>query len=291
MGYNKKTIEHGVIRVDPMPTPEELKQYYSQKYFQNNKGTYSQQYSSLELEYRIFETKITLEAIKQGLKNKGKDVSLLELGFGEGFFLNQAHSEGWQVKGIDFSEFAIQKWHPHLKEFCSFGDLYECLDSHIQNKCLYDICVLENVFVHLIDPVLLLNQLKKILKPNGIILFSVPNNFSPLQLKARELNLISKDFWFVSDHLYYFNTKNVLPFVADLGFKVLDMYTSFPIDFFLFHSGSNYVEDSTKGKEAHFARMQIDLEISKQGYDVSLNLYRAMAKSGIGRNVTLLVTP
>ncbi len=77
---------HGYWEVEPKPSVEELRQYYEDKYYQNESAAYSHSYSEEEIEY--FNTKIgqkdfTLSHILNSTQNQ----SLLDIGCGEGFTL------------------------------------------------------------------------------------------------------------------------------------------------------------------------------------------------------------
>ena len=78
-------------------------------------------------------------------------------------------------------------------------------------------------------------------------------------------------------------------FLKKMNFKLIDIYASFPIDFFLYHSGSNYVNDGKKGKEAHKARTELDLVIAEKGIKNYHKFCQALAACGIGRNLTILI--
>lgn len=293
MTYSKKSIEFGIIRADPLPNEHDLMKYYETKYYQQsngNKTSYDSQYHPDEIEHKILESNIAIEALKNCLGNSVADNVLVEFGCGEGFFLKQALQSFKSVQGIDFSRYAIQKWHPNLEKFCLFGDFHHQIEDYIQKNKLFDVCVLRNVLEHVIDPSVLLNSLKLILKPNGLLLIKVPNDFSALQAMAISLGHVSTEDWFEPpDHLYYFNTQNIQPFLQDLGFKIIDMYSSFPVDFFLFHPGSNYINNRQNGKAAHFARIHLDILMSRSGIPQLLNLYRSMAKCGVGRDFTVIL--
>jgi 2-polyprenyl-3-methyl-5-hydroxy-6-metoxy-1,4-benzoquinol methylase len=290
--YKKSILKHGVVCVDPIPDACELEAFYAHQYYQqaNSKtSTYDASYTQAELQHKILEADIAIESIKQA-HSKSNSKRVLELGCGEGFFLKQADRAGWSVKGIDFSNYGVKKWAPELLDKCEFGDAYKFLDILIEKKERFDICALRNVLEHVRDPNLLLTRLKDILNEDGILLVTIPNDYSGIQELALELGHIDTEFWFGPlDHLYYFNTQNIKPFVEELGFQVVDMFTSFPVDFFLFHEGSNYVKDKTNGKAAHFARINIDLLMAKSGIKAILDLYRAMAKCSVGRCVTVLM--
>lgn len=291
MDYTKKLIEHGVVQADPLPDIEFLKDYYQNKYFQIkdvNSKTYDTTYTKNELEHKKLESRLQLSAISENT-NFIDCVELLEIGFGEGFFLEEAHKLGWVVSGADFSQFGVAKWHPHLLPFCEFGDTFDYVRRLIENKKKFHVCALRNVLEHVIDPAQLISQIKKILTPDGVLLISIPNDYSDLQKKAIELSHIDQDFWFSPpEHLYYFNTDNISAFLTTHQMKVVDVFTSFPVDFFLFHPGSNYIKDKNNGKAAHYARVDIDLMMAKKGLSNLLNMYRATAKCGVGRDLTVL---
>lgn len=295
MTYQKKHLEHDIVSANPLPTERELSDYYARKYYQESDGkktTYDVMYTTDELAYKQLESQMTLEGMRQSLPaNKGADLSILDLGCGEGFLVQEAYDQGYNVTGVDFSSFGVEKWNPKIQDQCAFGNIYEFLDKCVSDGTTYDVCILRNVLEHVIDPPMLMAQISRILKKDGIALITVPNDYSDLQKLAMDNKHITREFWFAPpDHLYYFNTKNITPFMEKNNFKVLDMFSSFPIDFFLFHTGSNYIEDRSKGKEAHFARISIDLMIAKEGMDKFLNLYRAMAACGIGRDFTVILT-
>ena len=109
MNYQKKIINHGIVCAHPLPNISELKEYYDTKYYQdaNRTTTYDVNYAEAELQHKILESDIAILAIKENFKSLQKPLSLLEFGCGEGFFLNQAAKEGWNIHGIDFSKFAI----------------------------------------------------------------------------------------------------------------------------------------------------------------------------------------
>lgn len=295
MSYQRKVIEYGVCCADPLPKIEDLKEYYETKYYQEANGTttYESVYSQKELDHKMLEANLAIQALKDLIPHHDTPLSLLEFGCGEGFFLKQVSAQTpWAVKGVDFSKFGIEKWNPDLLERCDFGDSYFYLNQYIQENRCFDICALRNVLEHVIDPKNLLTNLRKIIASNGFLLITVPNDYSVLQMYAMANGQVDKDFWFLPpDHLYYFNAENIRSFVEDVGYRVVDMFSSFPIDMFLFHPGSNYVKDKTNGKAAHYARITLDLLMAQSGVKNLLALYRSMASCGVGRDITIIVSP
>lgn len=290
MKFNEKRIQHGVIQCDPIPETKFLQEYYKKKYYQASKGSYDLAYTEEEINHKKFEADLIVHAVINSLNTlEVTQKKLLELGCGEGFLLSQAAEAKFDVLGIDHSSFGIRKWHPHLMNNFLEADLYDFLEDE-NNFDTFDVCVLKNVLEHVVAPQDLLKKMKSVLKKNGKLVLTVPNDYSRLQKKLIDLKVAFSDEWFCPpDHLYYFNTDNFTSYVEDFGFKVLDLYSSFPVDMFLLNKHSNYYSDRTKGKEAHYSRIRMDLLIQEAGMSHALNLYRSMAKCGIGRNLTVVL--
>jgi hypothetical protein len=134
--------------------------------------------------------------------------------------------------------------------------------------------------------------MKMLLKESGVALITVPNDFSVTQLSAIQEGHINHEFWVSPpDHLSYFNTKTARDFLQSQGWQVLDMISDFPVDWYLFHPGSNYVTDKSKGKPAHHARIAIENMIHSAPLEDVVEFYRAAARVGIGRDITILARP
>ena len=71
----------------------------------------------------------------------------------------------------------------------------------------------------------------------------------------------------------------------------MDVVGDFPIDWFLFHPGSNYIRDKAVGKNAHFARVQIENHIHQQPIKDVIEFWSAAAKIGVGRDLTIFLRP
>ena len=135
-------------------------------------------------------------------------------------------------------------------------------------------------------------KLRRLLAPGGVIAVTVPNDFSRTQIRAEELGLINRRFWLAPpQHLHYFNTRTIEPFVRAMGFETLDAFADFPIDLFLYHPGSNYLTAPDAGKDAHRARIELDLLLAESGFPALHQLCRAMTVCGLGRNITIIARP
>ena len=278
-------------QITPSPSAEELKAFYAGEYFQASHGTYAQAYSDTEVAHRNLLARLMLAAIGEA-RSRAAGGKLLEIGCGEGWFLAAADAAGYAVQGLDFSQAGLAKFHPQFLDRARFGDAFEILDGLIAAGETADVCVMEHVLEHVVDPEALLERLPRLLNPGGVVAITVPNDFSPIQLAARQAGAVDRDFWLAPpQHLNYFNAANLGLLLERMGFAVKLGFASFPIDWYLMHPGSNYVADPSAGKAAHRARMDIDLTLAEQGMEAYLGLAKAFYACGAGRSLTIIATP
>jgi len=293
MTYSQSLNPNGFISASPLPSMGELRKFYAEMYYQSpQSSSYQESYPDWEIKHKKYKSSILLKALAEASGRpfrKGID-RYVDIGCGEGFVLNAASAHEICVQGFDFSEYGIKKFHPEL--LCCFeaGDAMSILRRLSEEGALFDYCSTINVLEHVIDPVGFLQAVFAITTAGGTIAVTVPNDFSSLQSRLRELNFVTRDFWFAPPaHLHYFNTVNLPLFLESQGFEVVDMYSDFPVDLFLLHPGSNYIEDPKNGPAAHRARVEADLFLAESGDESYLNLCRAMAKCGIGRDFTVIL--
>ncbi len=291
--FKKEETPYGAIVASPMPDEDDLAAFYADIYYQENTAeSYLHSYSDEELAHRRLRADLMLYAVEKASPSKDKKRSFLEIGCGEGFVLKAAYEKGYSITGVDFSEFGLRKVHPELVNKVEFGDAYKILNKLFVKKNRFTFCVLQNVIEHVIEPATLMHKIKAILKPEGIVAVTVPNDYSRLQKKVIEIGLVDKEFWFLPpQHLHYFNVDNFKAFAEYCEYEILDEYADFPIDFFLFHPSSNYVMKPEQGKPAHIARLNLDLLLAERGMGSYHRLCQALTDCGVGRNVTVLMRP
>ena len=282
----------GFWEISDKPTAAELQQYYAEKYYQQGKGSYELSYTDEELRY--FQAKIeqrlaVLEQVRPRLGNGG---SLLDVGCGEGFALAMFSDRGWSVKGLDFSAAGVEAQNPNCLDKLQTGDLFALLDDEIRSGNRYDVVWLQNVLEHVIDPVELLESLRKLIQGNGIAVVTVPNDCSVIQQTALELGHIDRQFWIAPpDHLSYFDYSSLQNIADKTGWSCCEIIGDLPIDWYLFHPGSNYIRDPSVGKAAHRARVQLENLIHEQPIEDVILFWSAMARVGLGRDITAFLAP
>jgi 2-polyprenyl-3-methyl-5-hydroxy-6-metoxy-1,4-benzoquinol methylase len=292
MSQSSTLVMHpdGWRTVEPKPSAEDLAAFYAGEYFQASHGTYAEDYSAEERTHRALLARQLLQAVRRARGAGGG--RWLEVGCGEGWLLAAAKAEGYAVRGLDFSDHGLRRFHPELLPLAAFGDAFAALDRLIDRGARFDAVALEHVLEHVLDPQGLLERLPRLIAPGGVAAITVPNDFSPAQLALRESGRIERAFWVAPpQHLNYFNTESLPRLLDRLGFEVRLAYASFPIDWFLFHPASNYVADPAAGKPAHRARMALDLLLADRGLDRFLALGEALFACGAGRSLTVIAAP
>jgi 2-polyprenyl-3-methyl-5-hydroxy-6-metoxy-1,4-benzoquinol methylase len=271
------------------PSAQELATYYEETYYQNETANYRKSYSALETE--VIELRIALRAAQIGtLRGSSSPGSMLDVGCGEGFVIRYFRSLGWLANGIDYSRAGVEQMNPTCAELVEQGDVFQLLEARIAAGEQHDVVWLSNVLEHVLDPVGLLQSLGQLVKPNGVLLVTVPNDGSAFQEAMLDSGAIPERFWISEpDHISYFTADSLQSTIAAVGFKCLALHGDFPIDIYLAHAGSNYVTDRTRGPAAHQARLQLEQLIGQCGLDRANHFYAALGLVGLGRNITAYI--
>jgi 2-polyprenyl-3-methyl-5-hydroxy-6-metoxy-1,4-benzoquinol methylase len=288
MGLCKKKYD-GFYQIASMPTQEEVSKHYAEKYYQSNAGHYQSSYTEEELEYHInfgkrFEAWVPDEALKDGK-------TVLDVGCGEGFCMEHFRKIGYEVTGLDFSREGMEMHNKHLTEHTRFGDVYELLNETIESGKTFSVIILKHVLEHVLDPEGLLQRLKKLVSPNGVIIILVPNDFSSLQLKLVEEEKVTP-FWIAPpEHLSYWTREGLERFVDENGYKVLKYTSDYPIDFDLVVEHTNYNRNGAVGKFSHLKRVRVTNLLCEQSAAECNEHYRSLAKMGMGRELIFYLQP
>jgi ubiquinone/menaquinone biosynthesis C-methylase UbiE len=148
------------------------------------------------------------------LKKPGK---LLDIGCATGYLLDEAKKKGWDAYGIDLSKWALD----HAREKLGITNLFlGALKNAGYPVNYFDAIVMKDSIEHLPDPKATLVEMRRILKPNGIICVNTPDMGSLISrtLKAK--------WWGVKQsHLYYFDRKSLHAMLETAGFAPIKTMT------------------------------------------------------------------
>ena len=158
----------GLQRLDPAPTPEELKRYYPDNYwFAPGESAASR----LEEAYRRLVLRDHVRFAAQALAGSTARGRLLDVGCGGGLFLGMMQERGLRVVGLDFSrEAAGIAWRRQGVPALA-GDLER---APLRAGSFAGITMF-HVMEHLYDPRAYLAAARELLAPDGRLVVQVPN--------------------------------------------------------------------------------------------------------------------
>lgn len=164
----------------------------------------------------------------ESIKNGG---NLLDIGCGVGLFLEsmiEAARLSWKLYGIDINERLIKEGKARLDQKVS--NLYLGRLTTLRLKSNYFDCVTcFDVLEHDDHLESTLKEIKKILKPSGLLLIQSPNEQSVMAYLCGSW----WDWWAVPDHIFHFNPRSLSSILKKQGFRIRKLYTWDPAEEFI----------------------------------------------------------
>lgn len=209
-----KCIHCGLIYQNPRPSINHLSNLYPSTYppfdpQQRSLGWISKKLVKYGLEKRC--------NIVTRYKKRGR---LLDLGCATGDFLHAMSSNpAWELFGVDTSRHAaeIARTKYHINVFV--GSLEEALFP----LEYFDVITIWEVLEHIYAPISTLEEINKILKPDGILVIRVPN------FHSFDAKLFGK-YWAGYDaprHLYVFSPSTIERILNKAGFNIIETNTRY----------------------------------------------------------------
>jgi len=206
-GYQgKKCLICNLIYISPRPTIDEMQFLYNH----DNAQISARGHIDSEFEKRLY-AKHNLKIVKKFITYG----SILEIGCGAGYFLDEARKGGFEPYGIELNKVQANFINKALKISCeeslfqagSFGDKK------------FDIIYHCDVLSHFFDPVFEFKKMSLKLNKNGIVVFETGNLGD---VSKKYLSYI-ENFQY-PDHLFFFSEKNIRDLLEKTGFELLKVY-------------------------------------------------------------------
>ena len=147
--------------------------------------------------------------------------SLLDVGCGDGLFLEEARREGFRGDGIEFSPEGARRAAARLARPVAVGDL--AVSSLLPGP--YDIVTLWHVLEHLPEPRPMLDAARRRLRPGGLLVVAVPNTDNlPMQAAYRVGRGRRLPLWEPGarePHVSHFTPATLRLILARCGFEVI----------------------------------------------------------------------
>jgi len=159
----------GLDYMNIRPSEELLQKVYAAEYFTapRTQGDVSNYETDKQNVLRF--ARARLDALEKFLPQKGQ---LLDIGCALGFYLEEAQSRGWQVSGMDISDYAIDFTRKNL----GIDELYKGTVETVDFPDDYfDAIICSLVFEHFHDPRACLEKIARWLRPGGYLALKVPH--------------------------------------------------------------------------------------------------------------------
>lgn len=189
--------KYDMLETFPKPNLEELPLYYESSDYISHTDSKE---SLVDKVYQFVKKYALNQKLKLINSFQTESKNLLDVGCGTGDFLKTCENAGWNVVGVEPSLNAQNIAKSKLKNAnVIYGDLFE-----LQNV-QFDVITLWHVLEHVPDLEVYIAQLKKLLKPEGVLIIAVPN------YKSFDA-LYYKQYWAAFDvprHLWHFSKKSI----------------------------------------------------------------------------------
>ncbi|CAM1369331.1 Methyltransferase domain-containing protein [Tenacibaculum sediminilitoris] len=187
------------------PVPSNLEKYYLSANYISHTDSNSSIFDRIYQLVKSFTLKRKLKLINSF---NTEEKTILDIGAGTGDFLKVCQKGGWDINGVEPSSKA--------REFAKNKNINLLEDlSEIENK-RFDVITLWHVLEHIPNLVNYIQQLKLLLKPNGVLVIAVPNYKS---FDAKHY----KEFWAAYDvprHLWHFSRTAISKIFSLVEMKV-----------------------------------------------------------------------
>jgi 2-polyprenyl-3-methyl-5-hydroxy-6-metoxy-1,4-benzoquinol methylase len=199
----------GLVRVDPMPSPNYLKNYYQTEYRTDYKKIVTPKFKHVWRAAHLARERISY--FRPWLL---RAKTSLDIGAGGGEFVAVSKAQGIQAQGIEpnegYARFAQNEYGLDILNLSIEGFLE-------QSHSTFDVISCFHVLEHLPDPVKSLKSIASQLKPSGCLLLEVPNI---LYRYAAPGNT------FFQAHIYHFSSATLRMIINKAGLECVHIQTA-----------------------------------------------------------------
>jgi SAM-dependent methyltransferase len=206
-GYNgRKCAGCGLIYVSPRPSIAEIKDLYGHDLANISAESHIRD----EFAKRLY-AKNNLELIRKFVRRG----TLLEIGAGAGYFLDEARRSGFDVAGIELNSAQVDFMRSKMQLRVEDRPLHP--QSFGAEK--FDVVYHCDVISHFFDPVAEFHKIHDKLRDGGFMIFETGNGGD---IEDRYLSQIGTFQY--PDHLFFFSDKNLTTLLETTGFKLIGTF-------------------------------------------------------------------
>jgi 2-polyprenyl-3-methyl-5-hydroxy-6-metoxy-1,4-benzoquinol methylase len=199
--------------LDPLPAPDDLQRIYTAEYYRSWGMTGGGNPAVDAMKKLTFANHLRRAREYIGGDDRGGD--LLDIGTATGLLLEVAREQGFEPYGIEISDYAAGL------ASAKFGA------GRIHNGTLqtapfkdgrFSAITMTDLLEHVADPLDTLTRVRRLLRPDGIVLITTPNTASLTRLAMGR-----KWTHYKVEHLYYLNPRSMALLAGKAGFQILSM--------------------------------------------------------------------
>lgn len=132
-------------------------------------------YNNSYANHQLKADSMRIDRLRFAFEDTPREAKILNVGCGPGADIDFLLKAGNEVHGVDISDAALSLAEkrgiiPHKLDLTLLEELP-------LNDISFDVIIASDIFEHLFDPLHLLKECHRLLKPQGILLASVPNHF------------------------------------------------------------------------------------------------------------------
>lgn len=245
-------LKCGLLFTDPRPGKHEIGKYYqSEEYYshqENKTGFIPKLYESVKSVNLKKKYKMATKGIAKG--------RVLDIGCGVGDFLHTMEQKGWETVGIEPSEEAKAIAKKRIKAQVLDTEEQETLPENS-----FDLITMWHVLEHVDDLHWQLNQLERLVKPNGRVVIAVPNYNS-------YDGVFYKEKWAAYDvprHLNHFNQETLVRMFKNNNFTHIKTEKLIWDAYYISYMSENYKHHSSPLVRGVFRGLVSNLKARRSG--------------------------
>ena len=195
-----------LVYQNPRPVWHDLKNRYGENYF-------DYEFSNQDNFFNLMKLGLCDIGFDSLFSREDHTKTFLDIGCATGLLLNHMKNKGWDCYGVEI-----------CRESAEYGRAQFNLNIHIGTleqasftDSFFHAVHLSHLIEHVPDPVGLLQEIRRILKPTGYMVLTTPN-VSGLQARMAGKRWRSA----IPDHVYLFSKKTMKELLRKTGFHILD---------------------------------------------------------------------
>jgi SAM-dependent methyltransferase len=251
-GYTgRKCSDCNLIFISPRPNAEEVTHIYNDKH--------AVLYADAQFQFERHKRMVAASTLTK-IRSYRKSGSILEIGPGGGFFLQEARNWGYVPYGIELNPIEA-RW--ITEKLCIPCENVALNAGSFEGK-QFDIIYHSDVLSHLYDPISVFSAINRALKKDGLLVFETGNI---ADVDKKYYKYFSQFLY--PDHLFFFGEHSLKLLLERTGFKYVSVYREAILLQLLLQKALWSVKDLLKDKQV-MEDMKTRKRVASEGRGLSV---------------------